>query len=374
MPDDLIQQLQDPDPAVRRQAIIALANSHNLAALQPLAAVYRGDPDPALRELALKAGRYLKQHGQPPPDSGDGTQEKQSVSDRERRMAKGHLDAAANFYTDGDRARAVENLGKALVINPALAKDRFAINLITMTTGLAVADAMPILTHPDRRAALIEQIGGKRKLKRTQAHGKGAESATWDNVLMDFGIYWVVNAIVMAGIFILTIDTLRDLVEGMPTTASGGTTIDWDALWTASVAAMVLFALAYSAGNVIQLAIQGAAIHTAAIYVFAGNGTLAYLYRRLVPFQTIVVFAFGAIFVLLAISGSSMGLWFMLPLVMMGGAVVVIYLLSKLVGEVYGMGAGSGCGAILVGGILLAALSCGANYLFFFIVGNLLGS
>src|SRR5947209_3519053 len=55
-----VQQLDSPDPAVRRNAIIALGKSADGRALNVLAKVYRTDPDPALRELALKAGQHIK--------------------------------------------------------------------------------------------------------------------------------------------------------------------------------------------------------------------------------------------------------------------------------------------------------------------------
>ena len=64
MIDQWIQQLKSPDPEQRRQAIVALANTRDPAALAPLAAIYRGDPEPALREMALKAGRYIRQESQ----------------------------------------------------------------------------------------------------------------------------------------------------------------------------------------------------------------------------------------------------------------------------------------------------------------------
>ena len=49
MIDDLVTDLSDPDPAVRRRAITALAQSRSPDALTPLARVYRHDPEPALR-------------------------------------------------------------------------------------------------------------------------------------------------------------------------------------------------------------------------------------------------------------------------------------------------------------------------------------
>ena len=61
MIDLLIEQLLDPNPAVRKRAIMSLAKTKNLAAVKPLASVVRNDPVPELRELALKAGQYIRQ-------------------------------------------------------------------------------------------------------------------------------------------------------------------------------------------------------------------------------------------------------------------------------------------------------------------------
>src|SRR5258708_32075297 len=55
-----MQQLSRQDVETRRLEIIALGNSADQRAMASLANVYKTDPDPALRELALKAGRYIK--------------------------------------------------------------------------------------------------------------------------------------------------------------------------------------------------------------------------------------------------------------------------------------------------------------------------
>lgn len=60
MIDDLIDQLRDSNPEVRRRAIIALGRTKDMAALRPLAEVFRTDPDPEVRELARKAGLYIR--------------------------------------------------------------------------------------------------------------------------------------------------------------------------------------------------------------------------------------------------------------------------------------------------------------------------
>lgn len=60
MIDQLIAQLKHPDPERRRQAIIALGKSKSMAAIRPLAEVFKNDSSQELRELARKAAQYIR--------------------------------------------------------------------------------------------------------------------------------------------------------------------------------------------------------------------------------------------------------------------------------------------------------------------------
>ncbi len=62
MAGSIQNQLKSSDPTVRRQAIVKLGKSLDERALPLLAGVYRSDPDPELRELALKAGKHIRKH------------------------------------------------------------------------------------------------------------------------------------------------------------------------------------------------------------------------------------------------------------------------------------------------------------------------
>lgn len=64
----ILAQLNDFDPSVRKQAVMALGRSKDPAALPYLATVVRTDPDLELRELARKAGQYIQQQ-----NKGSGT-------------------------------------------------------------------------------------------------------------------------------------------------------------------------------------------------------------------------------------------------------------------------------------------------------------
>jgi ABC-type multidrug transport system permease subunit len=364
MLDPYLRQLHSDDPALRRQAIVALANSRDSAALRPLAAVFKHDPDPNLRELALKAGHYLRQYAPEPLSSGA------EISTRDRELAKQLLDAATSYHLAGDKGRAVDNLGKALSLNPALYRESFVANMIMSLTGMGVADALPLLTYPDHRQALVEKTGGKQRLRR-QAHGKGAETATWDNVAVDFLLYALVVALSMAAIFVFTLETIRELIDSAPTATV--TAEDLDTLFDASVVALMLLGVFYGVYAALTLAFQGAAIHVVAAYLFGGNGTLVYLYRRLVPFQTYVMLAYALVFVGLALTGSATDVWLIIPLIMLVAAFVVLYLMSKLVGEVYQFAAGTGCLVIFLGGVLMAVLAALGNWALASLLASLLG-
>lgn len=364
MLDTYLRQLHSDDPAQRRQAIVALANSRDPAALKPLAALFRSDPDPALRELALKAGRYLRQYAPEKPVS------EVEIGARDRDLAKKLLDAATTYHLEGDKGRATDNLGKALSLNPTLQEEPFVANLVMSLTGMSVADAVPLLTHPDRRRALVEKVGGKHVAHR-QAHGKGAETATWDNVAIDFLLYALVVALSAAAILVFTLETIRELIETAPSATI--TSEDLDTLFDASVVALLVLGGFYGIYSAVTLALQGAAIHVAAAYLFSGDGTLVYLYRRLVPFQTYVMMAFALLFVGLALTGSATGFRLTIPLIMLAGSFVALYLVSKLVGEVYQFGAGMGCLAILLGGVLMAVLAALGNWALTGLLSKMLG-
>lgn len=359
--DQLIQQLQSPDPDQRREAIMALANTKNRAALQPLAALYRSDPDPALRDLALKAGRYIQQtagpaeSAEPPQEEGEPT-----VSKRDEEIANRLLDSATNFHIQGDPGRAVENLGRALVLNPRLAKETFVQNLIMTITGMSVQQALPVLTHPDQREQLVRKVGGRKELKRVQEHGIYADTATWNRVLIDLAVYWIAYAISSIVTVVFLLDTINDmLIElGYMTPVD----VDLDTLLAASLPSLIGSSLINSLGGIFGLVLQLVAIHFAAILFLGGDGTILYLFRRLVPFYTVLTAAFTVLFAIMLVFGSVTEVWLLIPLLLAAGVIGAFYYAAELVGEVYNFGWFTGCLSIILGAVLLGAVWCGIGY------------
>jgi hypothetical protein len=266
----------------------------------------------------------------------------------------------------------VENLGKAISINPALLSEEFVINLVMSTTGMSLARGVPVLMHPDRRAELIEQLGGKQKLRRVQ-QGPAAHTATWENVAKDFGIYWLAATMSMVAILIFTLSVIQELFENMDVYSTGNVSEDIDILLGASIIGLLVAAVFFGIYQVVSLAVQGAFIHFTATTLFGGDGTLVYLFRRLVPFQTMVLMATALVLLLLGFTGDTAALLFLVGLGTLGGSLYVSFLYAKLIGDVYAFGAWSGCGAIFLGGILQAIVFYVGNYLILGLLGALLG-
>lgn len=220
MSQNIFALLKSDDPAQRRQAIITLGKSGDARAIPYLADAFRTDPDPQLRELAKKAGRYIQQQTaqqeaaapqapSPPPSEpspqpepglivpdvplyemedaehltdeereayeagwldmsrlkddvtyGSGTSIEVEVSQRDREKAKTAYDRAMDLHFKGEMAEAVIELSKSLELNPNLARDRLIGNLAHALTGLDVEDAVKMIQDEERRDMLITRLGG----------------------------------------------------------------------------------------------------------------------------------------------------------------------------------------------------------------------
>jgi hypothetical protein len=169
-----IQQLMDDDPAKRRAAIIALGRTGDPQVLDALADTANSDPDPELRDLAMKAQRYIHKKqtesvtatsgstitaliAQPTAGSDGASPEeivvtppppRKELTYRERQLAKGYLDQAIGFRISGEPDKALDALVAAVRTNPELAEDSLAYNLAPELTGIGDNDeAMAHVLH-----------------------------------------------------------------------------------------------------------------------------------------------------------------------------------------------------------------------------------
>jgi hypothetical protein len=390
MIDSLLQDIHHPDPQVRGEAIIRLANLRDTAVLPALADVHRNDPDPRLRELALKAGRYVRLNASPADPSSataafmsaatpvaqtPASEAAAAAADAEQRQrARNLLDAAAGYHYQDQRARAIESLGRALDLDPALVKDTFALNLAQAVTDLPHDEAIALVRDRDRRAAFIAEIGGKKKLPAAAPEGHDTSGATWGNVTIDLLLYALIAAVSTVAIFLLTMNSLIDLIETLPPApgSTALTTEELELLTDISLGVLIPFALTSGIYAVIAILIQGAAIHFAAITFFGGAASFVYFLRRFVPFQTAVMLVYAGVFVAISLLLSDIEYLIMLGVAGFVGSIITFVLLSSLLGNVYGFGSGAGCATILIGGLVLGAISFVGTMILSALLGALL--
>src|SRR5262249_7724158 len=145
MAEQYIQQLRNPDPEVRRAAIIALANSQDPRAASYLGQVAKNDPVTALRVLAERAERHAmpkewraiptEEHDSPETDPWYRHIEKANaeINDSQRR-ARAQLSNAQGSRANGDNRGALNYLLSAFELDSALMRNKEAMTLTAELT------------------------------------------------------------------------------------------------------------------------------------------------------------------------------------------------------------------------------------------------
>lgn len=353
--EQLVQRLRSPDAAQRRQAIMALANLRDPAALPALAHIYRNDPDTELRDLALKAERYIRQIADAAQATagestgaatGTGPASHQGApTERDIQLARSYLDAATDFMLTDDKGRAIESLGRALALNPGLANDSFIENMIMAVTGLTPAQAVPILVHPDRRGQLIVQSGyQKEPLEVQRHHGEIIEAVTWTQVAVDLGVYWVastISAIVMQ-VFGL------ELLEDFSVEAGYSFTPFFDLLVNTSLLKQVLSSSVQGIGSGFFAIMLLLVMHFLAVTFLGGDANMEIMCHKVVPLMTVFTAANTLALVIFFLIGSLISIWF-LPVVLGSGALLFLVYVAIVLGRVYDFGLVSGLISVIQG-------------------------
>jgi hypothetical protein len=393
-----IQQLKSPDPAARRAAIVALANSKDAAALGPLGEVYRSDPEPALRELALKAGQYISQAqtaagrtsqptgraSQTPTDSGASYDSSSAYSTpydlssihdpppsspEDIQKAKAYYETAMTYHLKGDRIRAIDYLGKAAQANPAITRKQEFMGLAVSVTNLPVSEALKVISKPQNYPDMVAPVGSH-PLQRQKAAVPAAESP-WGAVLIDLGLYWLIIILAALAIYAFGINSLIDLIHDLPQLPTSSysspsyqpvTEEDLNKIKETGLLVMIPVGIAAGLSAIVGLLIQTFCIHLAATMVMGGSGTWVDLLRDYVPYQTIVTFLMAIGFVLLLALLKQPGIPWLILLAMMFGSLAALYWASAIVGKVHGFGTGNGCVAIFLGGIVYGVFYCMLNF------------
>jgi hypothetical protein len=173
---DTLELLDHRDAETRKRAVISLGKSNDYTALAHLARIYREDPDPDVRDMARKAGVYLRKNTTPPENPIDNMKLTAQVTSEvaavplmknhppvsvvDADKARGYLRQALDWNVRGDDDRAVAMLARAFSADPRLSSDPVASGLAASLTNLPADQACHMLvTMP---GAISKRAGRKR--------------------------------------------------------------------------------------------------------------------------------------------------------------------------------------------------------------------
>lgn len=371
----IIKQLKHNDPQQRRKAIIALADSRDLAALKPLSEIARSDPDEKLRALAERAQKHLQEQAaraearaaNPPPPQ---------VSERDAKRAKGYMDEAMSHYINKDNAKAARALTKALQVNPTLKTDSYFQSLVGNITGKHGEEGINLLVNAQSRVEFIQNSERGKLQKRKDDHRAKAGEIGWASAIFDLGVY----GMVMLVMSFLTPFVVIQLLTSALAYQSGLSAEDLQAeavqfspefsqmISSAQGVGIVTFlisALVTAVISVLSILVLCGVIHLVARYVLRGSGTLPFMISKLVPwysFTTPIFFIWSFIALgMLSIGAGIFG-------VICGGLIplaslFVMFKGAARIGEAYDFGAAKGCLSQSIALALLGALNFLAGYL-----------
>jgi HEAT repeat protein len=409
----LLKQLNDPDPSVRKKAVIALGKTQDQDALPYLATVYKKDRDPEIRQLAKKAGVYIKQQtadifpasaqvtsgGAALTASNDDDLMSSAstyyeelvlpepdpvveVSELNQERAKGLLQQALDANLRGNNDKAIHYLQNALKRNPNLKRDSYALSMASTITGI-----------PSGERAMETLLEDVKKKKRGGGGGEQSEEgATWSNALIDLLIYGLINAAVVGVSLYLFFAVFlppfsEALAQQVALVQSGGSTqsnplvaslsgmspadIMYSIMNNFSTPFTLIYSGVYGAASIVGLVIFYLFIHLVSTTILGGEGTFRRLITKatlpqafLIPFLTVV--SVGSIF--LPTLNPDLG---SLPTFISIGLSILYYsVLSSRIGVAYRFSSATGCGAITLASIGIGLVGCTLIFILTSIASN----
>lgn len=394
----LINMLDDPNPQVREKAVKQLAKTQSQEAVQYLAVVYKTDGDPDIRELARKAGLYIKKKmteekwtgGEGDPnamdDSSVDSSDEINVSQRAVEASIGQMETAMNLHVAGDDDKASEFVEKAFMANPNLQNDSYYLGMAATILGMRGEDVPQFLLGD-------VEFDSKGKAKRKRKPKVEERGVTTEKVIIDLTIFWIVMAtilIVGAIVFFQWLSGLFGEILNSPefqNQVASAQDVDFEANVRAFIdvfinvglISSIIYSLIASVFSVIGLLIQFAFYHFAAAKILGGNGTFKGLIHRLTNFHTLT-------YALYAVASYLMLYWMIntvisLPPDASGNeldsgisaisglsslfSIAWTFYLSRLIGKNYDFGTGKGCLSIIISSILMSVVMCACIFIFY---------
>jgi hypothetical protein len=283
-------------PQDRKKAIHMLTKVGDQEALRALAGLYKNDPDAEIRELAVKAGKYIKREQnriqetsaaaprivETAPEVEDEAVEEPEeeyipivVSGSRQSQAKGLMDRALDLSMHGDKDKAIDSISKAFKLNPNLRLDSYYMGVAMDITGMDQASTIRLVT--------VDETGGKarNKEKRKNDSSGNSEDVTWETALIDLALYYTVIAGIGIVSAIMIAQAISSGMASMPRSSYNMQTIQsLQAFNNVSIVVSVMYGLIGALFNVGFLVIFFGVMHMIATMMFGGEGTFRGLIHR----------------------------------------------------------------------------------------------
>lgn len=378
----VVDMIDNPDPQVRADAVKKLARAGTQEAVQYLAAIYKTDSDPEVRELARKAGLYIKKKmTEEKWTGGDGVEDDEpddvvqeiEVSPRAVESSKGLMDSAMNLHVAGDDDKAVEYIEKAFLQNPNLQNDPYYLQLAATVLGVKGDEVAEILLGDVEYGR-----GGKAKRKRKPRE----DDVSTEAVVIDLVIYFVVIATLVAVGMLLLISVLNGIFqEGIQSgefaaamSEEGFEPIDSEMVMSVlsgflqgGIVISVITGVITGIYSVIAWVMQLACMHFIATSMLGGDGTFKQLIHKTTGFFTVFTVAYTIMSFLLIyvyVNGmlvedlsTAMGPVSAMMCVLSIGSLGYLFWFISALSKVYEYGKGSGCGTFILGSIMFSFIS-----------------
>jgi len=308
----------------------------------------------------------------------------QEVSAKDQKRAKDHYETAMTYHLKGDRARAVEFLGKALRLNPNMRKEQAFMGLAVTVTGLQLEDALRLIENPAAYSQLM-MMPGRAPSSDFARKTPRATGGSWSGTAVDLALYWLITTLAWIAFLIFGINGLISLMDEYAestgssytyTDADGtevtieygsGTELDTESLEDLAALSLPLLigvAAIVGLGSVLGLIIQSYAVHLAATMILKGDNSWLGQLSKYVPYHSGVTLVMAAILILfLALSEGSPDIMLVFSFILTIASLGYYVVTALVVGKAYNFGVFSGCLSIFIGGLILQAFACICGFL-----------
>jgi hypothetical protein len=403
-----VQKLRDFDPAVRKEAIVALANSRDKRVLKPLKWVYENDDDPELRNLALRAAKFIRKktddddtttstqndpygaryasdrdvdddsapswivddaprttddspryrfsddfYGDQP--AGAGTSAGSSaprVSEADRKFARGNIERAMELKIRGNYLKAQTLVTQAFERDPNLQHDSMAVGLAADLFEMREAEVIRMLTDSAQRNRVKQNAMAQQRKAQAQT-----TTDEFYNALFWLIIYFILTFLpVVAGWALL--DTAFEEAANDPTLTADQAEL-FDTLQQVATVTIILLAVALAMFQTFYQMVYVYSVHLVAKFFFLGRGTYLGMLTKLTQISIVTLLVSYGSFASSAIDP-------VLSTVVSCGAFLyilgVLFWIVQTISKHYDVGALSGCMTVIISTILLAV----GQFMFFF--------